>query len=63
MRISLIGNETYQGKSGEISRGFEAFRKAKQNQQTYEKEFYSNKISEQIEPVYLVVKLKEAKLD
>ena len=33
------------------------------DQQTYEKEFYSNKISEQIEPVYLVVKLKEAKLD
>ena len=47
MRVSLIGNEAYQGKSGEISRGFKALRKAKQDQETYEKEFYSNQISRQ----------------
>ena len=45
MRLSLIGDETYQGKCGEISRGFKALRKTKQDQEMYEKEFDSNQIS------------------
>ena len=44
-RVSLIWNETFQGKGGEISRDFKALRKAKQDQQIYEKGFYSNRIS------------------
>ena len=47
MRVSLIGNEAYQEKSGEVSRGFKALRKAKQNQETYGNVFYSNQISKQ----------------
>ena len=47
MRVSLIGNETFQGKCGDISRGFKALRKTKQDQEMYEKEFYSNQVSKQ----------------
>ena len=47
MRVSLIGNETFQEKSGEISRDFKALRKAKQDQEMYEKEFSSNEIGKQ----------------
>ena len=47
MQVSLIGDETYQGKSSEISAGFKALRKTKQDQELYEKEFYSKKISKQ----------------
>ena len=47
MRVSLIGNETFQGKCGDISRGFKALRKTKQDQEMYEKEFHSNQVSKQ----------------
>ena len=47
VRVSFIGNETFQGKCGEISRGFKALRKGKQDQEMYEKEFCSNQISKQ----------------
>ena len=47
MQVSLIGDETYQGKSSEISAGFKALRKTKQDQELYEKEFYSKQISKQ----------------
>ena len=47
MRVSLIGNETFQEKYGEISRDFKALRKAKQDQEMYEKEFSSNEIGKQ----------------
>ena len=48
VRVSLIGNETFEGKCGQISRGFiKALRKAKQDKEMYEKEFYSIQISKQ----------------
>ena len=47
MRVLLTGNETFKGKCGDISRGFKTLRKAKQDQEMYEKEFYSNQISKQ----------------
>ena len=42
MGVSLIWNEKFQGKGGEISRTFKALRKAKQEKEMYEKDFYSN---------------------
>ena len=39
VRVSLIRNETFQGKCGEISRDFKALRKTKQDEEIYEKEF------------------------
>ena len=39
MRVSLIRNETFQGKCGEISRDFKALKKTKQDEEIYEKEF------------------------
>ena len=48
VRVSLIRNETFQVKCGEISRGFKVLKKAKQDQEMYENEFYSIKIRNQI---------------
>ena len=57
MRVSLIGNETFQGKCGETSRGFKALGKGKHDQEIYEKEFYSIQISKQNRPAVFCEKI------
>ena len=47
MRASLIENETFQGKCGEISRSFKALKKDKQDQEMYEERFHSIQISKE----------------
>ena len=64
VRVSLIGNETFQEKCSEISRDFKALRKAKQDQEVCEKEFSTTQIKKQSRAgVFFVVKYKEAKVD
>ena len=58
MRVSLIGNEAYQAKSGDISR--EWLNKIKKGTR---KSFTVIKSVSKVQPLYLEVKLKEAKLD
>ena len=36
VHVSLIGNYTFQGKCGEISKGFKALKRAKQDQEMYQ---------------------------